>query len=134
MENHLKVLGIVRIVMGAFVGLVSLGMLWASRTMAANLDTLEGFGRSEASAQARLALVVTSSLQLSLVVVSIAGIVIGCGLLALRRWSRPLGIAAAILDLVLVPVGPIIGIYGLWVLLSADTKRLLAGKAALRDT
>lgn len=132
MEIHLKVLGVVRIVMGAFVGLVSLATLWASRAMAANLQTLERLGPTESSAQARLALVVVSSLQLSLVVVSIAGIVIGCGLLALRRWSRPLAIAAAILDLVLAPVGTIIGIYGLWVLLSADTKRLLAAKAVLR--
>jgi hypothetical protein len=49
---------------------------------------------------------------------------IGIGLLKYRSWARIGGIVLSILDLIWMPVGTIVGIYGLWVLFSKDTERL----------
>jgi hypothetical protein len=55
---------------------------------------------------------------------SIPGLVAGWGLLKFRPWARILGIVVSILGLLVIPIGTIIGIYGLWVLLNKDTERL----------
>ena len=50
----------------------------------------------------------------------------------MRPWSRVWGIVLSVLSLFVVPFGTIIGLYGLWVLLSKDSERLFtqAGLAA----
>lgn len=57
-----------------------------------------------------------------LVVLALPGIVAGYGLLTHRSWGRYLAIVVAILGLVNLPLGTIVGVYALWVLLqeSAD--------------
>jgi len=59
-----------------------------------------------------------------LLVLSIPGIIAGIGLLSYQPWARILTIVLSILDLVSVPFGTALGIYGLWVLFSADGVRL----------
>ncbi|MFB3777186.1 MAG: hypothetical protein ACE141_06220 [Bryobacteraceae bacterium] len=58
--------------------------------------------------------------------VSIPGIIAGVGLLKFRPWARMLGIVLSALDLLHVPLGTILGIYGLWVLLKPETEQLFA--------
>jgi hypothetical protein len=65
-----------------------------------------------------------------LVALALPGLVAGVGLLQLRPWGRILGIVVAILHLIHIPFGTIVGIYGLWVLLNRDTERLFSGPAA----
>jgi len=63
-------------------------------------------------------------------VLSLPGIVTGIGLLRLRPWARILGIVLSALSLLMVPFGSLLGIYGLWVLLSKDTERLFNAQSA----
>jgi hypothetical protein len=58
--------------------------------------------------------------------ISIPGIIAGVGLLKFRPWARMLGIVLSALDLLHVPLGTILGIYGLWVLLKPETEQLFA--------
>jgi len=58
--------------------------------------------------------------------VSLPGLIAGIGLLKLRPWARILGIVVAVLYLIHIPFGTIVGIYGLWVLFNKDTERLFA--------
>jgi hypothetical protein len=51
---------------------------------------------------------------------SLPGIIAGYGLLNYRSWARGLTIVLNILNLLHIPFGTILGIYGLWVLLSRD--------------
>ena len=51
---------------------------------------------------------------------SLPGIVAGYGLIRYRSWARVLTIILNILNLIQLPFGTILGIYGLWVLLSRD--------------
>lgn len=55
-------------------------------------------------------------LPLAIILFSIPGIVAGFGLLKRKSWSRVLGIAMAIFNLLTIPHGTIIGIYSLIVL------------------
>ena len=53
------------------------------------------------------------------VVLAAAAIAAGVGLLDYEPWARPLAVAVCVLALVNFPVGTLLGIYGLWTLLSA---------------
>jgi len=57
---------------------------------------------------------------------SLPGLIAGFGLLRLRPWARILTIVLSALNLLNVPFGTALGIYGLWVLLQAETERLFA--------
>jgi hypothetical protein len=59
-----------------------------------------------------------------LAALSLPSVVAGIGLLNFRPWARILGIVVCIINLVNFPFGTIIGLYGLFVLLSRDTERL----------
>jgi len=55
-------------------------------------------------------------------VTALAGLAAGWGLLDRRPWARTLAIVLGIIKLVEFPVGTALGIYTLWVLLSAGTE------------
>ena len=50
------------------------------------------------------------------------------GLLRYSEWARILGIVLAAISLPGVPFGTAMGVYGLWVLLNAETVRLFASQ------
>ena len=55
---------------------------------------------------------------------SLPGIIAGFGLLKLRPWARLLTIVLSALNLLSIPIGTALGIYGLWVLLKPETERM----------
>jgi hypothetical protein len=59
-----------------------------------------------------------------LLFVSLPGVIAGFGLLKYRPWARILTIVLSALNLMNVPLGTILGVYGLWVMLSDDGSRL----------
>ena len=65
-----------------------------------------------------------------IVVLSLPGIIVGVGLYQRRSWARIGGIVISVFDLIMVPFGTIVGIYGLWVLLSKETEPLFAPPSA----
>jgi hypothetical protein len=55
----------------------------------------------------------------------------GYGLLNYKPWARIVGIVLSAISLVNIPIGTILGAYGLWVLLNKETERLfLTGPTA----
>jgi hypothetical protein len=63
-----------------------------------------------------------------LLILSLPGIVAGIGLLRFRPWARILTIVLSALNLVNFPFGTILGIYGLWVMLSEEGSRLFTAR------
>src|SRR4029077_14051011 len=55
-----------------------------------------------------------------LIIVGVPGLIAGIGMLKFRPWARTLGIVISALDLLHVPFGTALGIYGLWALLSPE--------------
>ena len=59
-----------------------------------------------------------------LICMGVPGLVAGVGLLKFKPWARMLGIVISALDLISVPFGTALGVYGLWVLLSHEGEML----------
>jgi hypothetical protein len=55
---------------------------------------------------------------------AVPGIVAGIGLLKHQNWARILSLVLAILDLLAVPVGTLLGVYTIWVLAQRETEVL----------
>ena len=62
-----------------------------------------------------------------LLLLSAPAIIGGWGLIKGRSWSRVLMIVISALHLLSFPVGTALGVYGLWVLLNEQSRRLLGG-------
>jgi hypothetical protein len=68
--------------------------------------------------------IVGTSIAGFLILVSVPDIIAGIGLLKRKSWARILALILACLDLILIPIGTIIGAYCIWVLVHDDTVKL----------
>ena len=111
MSTHIKVLGWLRIIFGCF------GLLGALGVFASGL-----FGGMFSGSIGGMFSGVLGGTVAAIVIalVSIPGIIAGYGLLQRRQWARIVVIILSILDLIRFPFGTIVGVYGLWVLLSSE--------------
>lgn len=102
------------ILVGGFGGLASIIFfgLFAGPTTAAAYGPLIGF-------------TVTGWMAL-LLILAVPSIALGIGLLNYRPWARSIGMVLSIINLLNFPIGTVLGIYGLWVLLSPETDPLFS--------
>ncbi len=122
MADHVKILGIlhvvygilgtlagilVMVIFGGLAGLVSIAARSGDALIA--VPILGGIG---------------AFIFILLLALSLPGIVAGFGLIELRPWARMLTIILSALELMSVPLGTALGIYGLWVLLSPGAEQL----------
>jgi hypothetical protein len=122
MAQHVKILGILHIVLG---GLGVLGGVIVLLVMG-GVAGLVGF--SDRSADSAVAVPVLALVGgfvfILLLVLSLPGIIGGFGLLTFKPWARILVIVLSAFDLLGVPFHTLLGIYGFWVLLSKETEQL----------
>ena len=122
MATHVKALGILHIVFGALGILLGLILFIFFGGLAAFV------GMSNPGDEAVFAVPVIGGIGglvfIVLVVLSLPGLIAGIGLLQLKPWGRILGIIVSALHLFNVPFGTVLGVYGLWTLLSSETERL----------
>ena len=121
METHVKVLGVLEIALGCLSLLAAVVITFV---FLGGVGALGFSGDPDARAAMPLVGFIGSALVTLLVVLSLPGILIGFGLLRRRPWARIAAIVLSILSLMMIPFGTLVGIYGLWVLLSKDTERL----------
>lgn len=62
---------------------------------------------------------------------SLPGVLAGYGLLNYRPWARILTLILCFLNLLNIPLGTVLGAYGLWVLLSSEGQQFYQQQAAL---
>ena len=127
METHVKVLGALQIVMGAF-GLLSALALVLVFGVASSAVGMSG----DPDAAFALPIIGITGMALVgfLVALSLPSVVVGIGLLQHRPWARIAGIVLSILGMMMIPFGTILGVYGVWVLFSKETERLFSPVAA----
>ena len=122
MSGHVKLLGILHLVLG-FVGLI-VGLFLL--LLFGGIATLVGYA-DKSGEGAAIAVPILGLLGVGLCVIAIClslpGIVAGFGLLGRRPWARILTIVLSGFELLNFPFGTIIGAYGLWVLLSPGAER-----------
>ncbi len=123
MRTHVKVLGVLQLLFGAFGLLLALGMgmgfgiLGAMAGASGDPDAHFGgavLGLLGAAAAGLFGL--SGAL----------GVACGIGLLLFKPWARILGIVFCALSLIEFPFGTVIGIYGLWVLFNKESVALFS--------
>jgi hypothetical protein len=121
MEKHLKILGILYIVSGAFslVGAAIFGLMFTGAGLLfGDLGMFALFSG--------VGLLVGGFFA----VTGIPGIIGGAGLLRRRPWARTLLLVLGVLH-ILGMAGILLGAYTLWVLFQPETVRLLQGEVAV---
>jgi hypothetical protein len=134
MRDHVKILGILQIVLGALGGLVALAVLAVFGLAGAAVGT----AAVQQDPDAILALPIFGGIGMALfiliLILSLPSIFAGVGLLQMRPWARILTIVLCALNLLNVPIGTAIGIYGLWVMLNKETEQMFRGVASTGPT
>jgi len=128
MASHVKILGAVYIALSTLALFVALFIAMAVGTAGAIVGSAAD--PNDAAVALPIIGIAGSALVAFLVVVSLPGLVAGIGLLKMRPWARIVGIVVAILSLLNIPLGTIVGVYGLWVLFSKETEQLLSESPA----
>ena len=122
MSTHVKVLAVLYLVFSALFLLVALVIMLVFGGAATAVGT------SAPSEEAAVALPIIGITGMALAffffALALPGLLTGWGLLSFRPWARVLGIVLSALNLLNVPFGTLLGLYGLWVLLSRDTEPL----------
>lgn len=106
MENHVRLLGILNIAVGSVCGLTAL------------FDIIFFGGAYSISSFLGINNVIVGVWLWAMLLLFIPSIVVGIALLTFRPWSRTMGIILSILELLNVPLGTGLALYGLWVLFS----------------
>jgi hypothetical protein len=125
MQTHVKVLGILHIIFGALGILVALGIM----TLFGGIAGLVGMSADhDAAIAAPIVGMVGTFIMIVILLLSIPGVIIGWGIMNFRPWARIWGIVLSAFELIHVPFGTILGVYGLWVLLSNEGTALFTGR------
>ena len=121
MADHIKIVAILHIVLGSLTILGGLAVL----AVFGGIATLIGAsGSPDALPAVPIVGGIGGLIALVLFVLGVPGLIAGIGLLKFRPWARILGIIISALDLIHVPFGTALGIYGLWALLSREGEQL----------
>lgn len=122
MAQHVKILGVLHIIYAGLVVLAGVVVLVVMGGIAGII------GASDTSPDSQVAPPILGLIGIGvfilLLVLSLPGIIGGFGLLQFKSWARILVIVLSALELISIPFGTALGIYGLWVLLNRDTERL----------
>lgn len=125
MTTHVKVLGVLYIVLSA-IGVCAALFFGLALGAAGGI-----VGQTASPEDAAVALPVIglagTAFVVFLLAVSLPGLITGIGLLKFQSWARIVGIVLAAINLINIPFGTALGIYGLWVLLNKETEALFAG-------
>ncbi len=130
MASHVRILAILYIVFGSFGVLTAVGILAVFGGIA---GVVNASGEPDALTAVPILGLIGGVIFFFILILSIPGIVAGIGLLQYREWARILTIVLSALQLVNVPFGTALGVYGLWVLLQDQTTALFRNPAARRS-
>jgi len=122
MAEHVKILGVLHVVYGILGVLAGIIVLLIFGGLAGLVSVADHSGNSLIAVPILGA--IGAFVFVLLLALSLPGIIAGFGLLNLRPWARMLAIILSALELISVPVGTVIGLYGLWVLLSPGSEQL----------
>jgi hypothetical protein len=127
METHLKIIATLHIILGAMSIFAAVTLLLLMGGVAAVLGT------SSQSPDAVWAIPLLGGIGgiifLVLILLWLPGLIGGIGLLRHAPWSRVFMIVVSAVDLLGVPFGTALGIYGIWVLTRPESEALLARRS-----
>jgi hypothetical protein len=129
MQSHVKVLAILHIVFGVLGVLIGLGVFVLFGGVA---GLVQHDNDPDAAEVVPILGAIGGLVLLVLLALSIPGIAAGVGLLSYQPWARILTIVLSILDLINIPFGTALGVYGLWVLFTAEGAQLFEQRPTMQ--
>src|ERR1700744_2127297 len=124
MRDHIKILGILNIVMGGLTALLGIAILLLAGglagVIAAALRSSLGDGDGGGASAAPLIATIGVGISIFLLLLAAPSVIGGFGLLHYKRWSRVWMIVVSGFHLLHVPLGTALGVYGLVVLLNQE--------------
>jgi hypothetical protein len=120
MEKHVTLVAVINIAfgfLGIFIGIVLFIVLVGAGIISQDPEAM------------KITTIVAVALACFLILTSIPEIIGGFGLLKRKPWARVLILVIAVIDLMFIPIGTLIGVYELWVLLQEDTAKLFQASA-----
>ncbi len=134
MRDQIKILGILNIVMGSLTALAGVVALLAMGAIAgfivASVSSSTGSDYHDSAIAAPIIVTVGFIIASFFILLGLPAIVGGWGLMHYRRWSRVLMIIVSFFHLFHIPLGTALGIYGFWVLLNDESRRILESGGA----
>ena len=132
MQTHVKVLGVIYLAVGGL-------MLMAALFLVVAMGGAAGIvGATAEPEDAAIAIPVLgfagTALAAFLGMFSLPSLITGYGLMNFKPWARIVGIILSAISLINIPIGTIVGAYGLWVLLSKETEQLFNTKPVVSST
>jgi hypothetical protein len=113
MDQHIKIVGVLQIVYGAFFVLLGLTIF----------VIVAGVGALSRDRDAMIITGTVATVVASLFVIfSIPSIIGGIGVLKRREWGRIVTIVLSAIHLLNFPIGTIVGAYSIWALLNEQSK------------
>jgi hypothetical protein len=117
MRDHIRIVAILHIILGSLTILGALGVL----AVFGGIATIIGAsGGRDALPAVPIVGGIGAIICFILILIGVPGLIAGIGMLKFRPWARILGIIVSALDLVHIPLGTALGVYGLWALLSNE--------------
>lgn len=129
MAQHVKILGILHIIYAGLVVLVGIVVLVVMGGIAGIISTTDSSPDSQVAPP--ILGLIGIGVFILLLVLSLPGIIGGFGLMQFKAWARILVIVLSVFELISIPFGTALGIYGLWVLLNRDAERLFETRPPL---
>jgi hypothetical protein len=130
MATHVKVLAVLYLVFSGLFLLIALVILVALGGAATVVGTTSP--AEDAAIALPIIGITGTALIIFFVALALPGLATGWGLLNFRPWARILGIVLSAINLLNFPFGTLLGVYGLWVLLSNDTEPLFTAPGSIR--
>jgi hypothetical protein len=120
MAQHVKILGILHIVLGGLgvIGAVIALMIFGG------LSAIVHLSDSGSDVPAPVLGLIGGVVFIVVMVISVPGLIIGIGLMQFKPWARIAGIVLSAFDLLGFPLHTVLGVYGLWVLLNRETEQM----------
>ena len=129
MERHYKALGLLHVV----YGVLGIATTWGIAILTSRAGLLFGrirgdFGHFEHGLVGGDSLLHLVGLHLmgGIVLLGLASIVAGCGMIGHKRWARTFIMILGIIALFNLPFGTALGIYTLWVVMQPEAKEAAA--------
>ena len=117
MDLHVKILAAFYLIFGV-LGILGSLMVLLSFGGAAGIISMAAPNDPDALLAVPIVGLIGGILVMLIFTLSVPVIIAGIGLLKHRPWARILTIVLSVLNLINIPFGTLLGIYGLWVLLS----------------
>jgi hypothetical protein len=129
MATHVRILAWLNIALGAMGVLAALVVFAGAQIVPVILAHAAGDDAALPVAVIQMIITVVVSI---ILVMSLPCLVLGFGLNSFRPWARILGLVLAAVNLLNIPFGTAISLYGFWVLLKPETEALFAAETASR--